>query len=415
MIRAIEECPHRELTGAPGEGNCRLLGTITGLARPNALRVKEDACRACCAGPVPEPRRINPVVASLVSRLAEEVERAGGEPGCDVRRAGELRDWARRHLALAKPDLARIYTPARVSRRCHYLGDEVVLNAVKDQPLNRDIAIWACHHSSHETTTRDGCLLCRDWTDRPRPAPRRLADLLPAPTRRGSAVRRWAVGVRTAPRNIPTLNWTLDSLARAGWDPPRIFEDLSTTIAARHAKCPVSTRDPAVGAFANFYLGLSELVLRHSEADAYLMVEDDVIFYDRQNLREYLEDVLWPTDPPGVISLYCSSVDSRPDPGWHETKARWQWGALAFIFPARLASAFVADPVVLTHGWCQPTRVRDAVDFLVGAWAQIRGIPVHYPCPSLAQHIGDTSTIWPTIERKKVRMADRFLLDDEPD
>ena len=179
------------------------------------------------------------------------------------------------------------------------------------------------------------------------PAPRRLAELLPPPPRRGPAVRKWAVGVRSAPRNVPTLDWTLDSLVRAGWESPRIFEDLPTTIAARHAKCPLSTREPAVGAFPNFYLGLSELVLRHPDADAYLMVEDDVIFYDRQNLREHLEQVLWPSDPPGVISLYCSSVDSRAEAGWHQKEGRWQWGALAFIFPAPTRLGLGRRPVGL--------------------------------------------------------------------
>jgi hypothetical protein len=178
MMRPVEACPHRESTGVSGEGNCRLLGIITGVVRTSALRVEDDACRACCMGPVPGPRLINPVVASLLSRLAEEVERAGGEPGCDARRAGELRDWARRHLALAEPDLAKVYQPARVSRRCHYLGDRIGPGPVEDEPRLAGGATWSCRHPSHETTTGDGCQLCRDWTDRPRPAPRPLAELL---------------------------------------------------------------------------------------------------------------------------------------------------------------------------------------------------------------------------------------------
>jgi hypothetical protein len=415
MIRAVEECPHRQPTGAPGEGLCRLLGAITGVTRPAALRVGDDACRACCAAPVPEPRRINPVLASLVSRLAEEVERAGGEPGCDARRAAELRDWARRHLALAGPDLQRVYQPPRATRDCHHLGERLGPGPAEDGAPSTEGAAWSCRHPSHETTTRDGCLLCRDWADRPRPAPRPLAELLPPPPRRGPAVRSWAVGVRSAPRNVPTLDWTLDSLARAGWESPRIFEDLPTPIAARHARCPVSRREPAVGAFLNFYLGLAELVLRHPEADAYLMVEDDVIFYDRQDLREHLEGVLWPSDPPGLISLYCSSVYSRPDPGWYQKEGRWRWGSQVFIFPRELARAFVADPLILSHRWSHPIHGLYGVDVLIGAWAELNGIPVHYPCPSLAQHIGDTSTLWESLRLQGDRLADRFLLDVEPD
>src|SRR5262249_10916329 len=172
--------------------------------------------------------------------------------------------------------------------------------------------------------------------------PRPLAELLPFPPRRGPAVRTWAVGVRSAPRNVPTLEWTIDSIVRAGWEFPRIFEDLPTPRAARHANCPISTRDPGIGAFPNFHLGMCEPVLRHPDADAYLMVEDDVIFYDRQNLREYLEQVLWPSDPPGLISLFCSSAYSRPDPGWYRKEGRWRWGSQVFVFPKEAARAFVA-------------------------------------------------------------------------
>ncbi len=145
------------------------------------------------------------------------------------------------------------------------------------------------------------------------------------------------------------------------------------------------------------------------------MAEDDVVFYDRQDLRQHLEQILWPSDPPGVISLYCSSVESHSDPGWYQKEGRWHWGALAFIFPTEVARAFVADPLVLSHGWTQSAPVLHGVDVLVGGWAELRSIPVHYPCPSLAQHIGDTSTIWPSLERHGVRLADRFLLDVEPE
>src|SRR5262249_42797670 len=151
----------------------------------------------------------------------------------------------------------------------------------------------------------------------------------------------------------------------------------------------------------------SELVLRHPDADAYLMVEDDVIFYDRQNLREHLEEILWPSDPPGVISLYCSSVDSCPEPGWYQKKGSWHWGALAFVFPTELARSFITDSLVLSHRWTQPSHVLHGVDVLVGAWAELNGIPVHFPCPSLAQHIGDTSTLWPSLQREGARLADR--------
>src|SRR4051794_35349759 len=124
-MRAMQECPHRETTGAAGEGGCRLIAEITGGDRPSARRVGDDACRACCAGPGRGPRQINPVLASLVSRVAGAVIQAGGEPGCDAGRAAVLHDWARRHLAIAGPEAERAYRPARLDRACNYLGERI--------------------------------------------------------------------------------------------------------------------------------------------------------------------------------------------------------------------------------------------------------------------------------------------------
>jgi hypothetical protein len=257
--------------------------------------------------------------------------------------------------------------------------------------------------------------LCRDWTDRPRPEPRPIAELVPSAPRQGPAVRTWAVGIRSAPRNIPTLDWTLDSLVRAGWESLRIFEDLSTTVAARHAKCPISTRDPKIGAFSNFLLGLCELVLQHPGADAYMMMEDDVILYDRQNLREYLEQILWPSDPPGLISLYCPSSYSRPAPGWYCREEGWLAGSQVFIFPKETARAFVSDPEIWAHRWNDRAQGLHGVDRAIGTWAIRNGIPVYFPCPSLAQHIGDTSSIWQSYRLKDDHRAHPFLGDVEQD
>jgi hypothetical protein len=399
-IRPVEACPHRD----PAGPSCRLVAAVVGVDLPGSGLVGWDACRACCAGPVPDALRVGPVVASLVAKAAESAVRAGGVEGLDAGRAEGLKRWARNYLIAAGPELATAYTPPRLTRPCHFLGG----------PIGPATGVErSCLHPSHETTTPDGCLLCRDWTDRPRPGSRPLEELLPAPPRRGPAVRHWAVGVTTSPRGRPTLDWTLDSLARAGWDDPRVFEDLPTTIAPRHAGRPLSTRIPALGAWPNFYLGLAELVVRHPEADAYFMVQDDVLFYDRQDLREYLERILWPSAPPGPISLYCPSFYSRPGSSWHRFEGSWAGGALAFIFPREQARQFVADPRVLAHRWSEDGRGLVAIDAVVGAWAHCSEIPVYFPCPSLAQHIGDVSTLWSVHSSNSVRLADRFLADVE--
>ena len=214
----------------------------------------------------------------------------------------------------------------------------------------------------------------------------------------------------TAPRRVATLDACLDSLIRAGWERPRLFVDTATTIATRHIGLPLTVREPRIGAFPNYYLALAELVMRDPEADAYMLAEDDVLFSDREDLRAYLEDVLWPSDSVGAVSLYCSSVYTRPDPGWHRFDGEWVWGALAFIFSPESARRFLSDPLIFAHRTSKDEGLADT-DALIGVWSHQRDLPLFFPTPSLVQHIGDTSSLWPASRALGLRRADRFAGD----
>ena len=97
MVREPETCPHRE-AGANGAAACRLLLELTGLEDSEVGQVGRDACGACCRHPLPTPRRINPVIASLLSKVTSGLIASGGRPGCDVGKAAELGRWAERQL-----------------------------------------------------------------------------------------------------------------------------------------------------------------------------------------------------------------------------------------------------------------------------------------------------------------------------
>lgn len=58
----------------------------------------------------------------------------------------------------------------------------------------------------------------------------------------------------------------------------------------RFADLPRSERDEPLGAFANWYLALAELVMRSPRAEAYFMVQDDVVF--ARGVRPFLERAL---------------------------------------------------------------------------------------------------------------------------
>jgi len=411
----VEQCPFRDQVReekGTESARCRLLQEITGVEKSQWCRVGRDACEACCRSFPPSHAEINPVIASLLYQLTDRVIARGGIVGCPAGKATALQSWAQVNLEVDHPegDLSR--QPERATKTCCYLGPR---RGVRIQPSasgHLQLPVFDCRHPNHEETTLEECESCRDWAAQPGPVPSPIEQLVPAPgKRRGPRIRRWAVGVTTAPRRQPTLALCLDSMTRAGWDSAsslRLFVDSAVTIPERFADLPLTFRESKIGAWPNYYLALMELLMRDPEADAFMLVQDDAIFYDRQDLRAHLEQVLWPADPVGLVSLYCSKAYTQRKPGWHKKKGRWAWGALAFIFPRELAKRFVCDPIVLDHRWSGPKSGLVIIDFVIGAWASRHNVAIYYPCPSLVQHIGDTSTLWPHERAANIRRADRF-------
>ncbi|HUY88401.1 MAG TPA: hypothetical protein VMV10_06685 [Pirellulales bacterium] len=218
-------------------------------------------------------------------------------------------------------------------------------------------------------------------------------------------VQSWAVGVTTAPRREPTLARCLKSLAEAGWNEPRLFAEPSVETPAN---LPTSRRDVQLGAFPNWYLGLTELVLREPLADAYLMCQDDVLL--AASLRAYLERTLWPGERVGIVSAYRPSHYEQRGPGYQIEDRGWEtWGALAYVFPNPSARALLADPLVINHRHHGPASGMQNIDSVVGSWCLRSKMPYFVHVPSLAQHIGHTSTIWQSCQAAGPRRAAEFL------
>jgi hypothetical protein len=104
--RSVEECPYRDAASA-GAGTevacCKLLLRLTGATDASWGVVRREACVACCASTRPSPDRLNPVVASLLYGLTEEVIRRGGLPDCSAAAAADLRRWAETEVDVALP------------------------------------------------------------------------------------------------------------------------------------------------------------------------------------------------------------------------------------------------------------------------------------------------------------------------
>jgi hypothetical protein len=345
---------------------CDRLARLIGSAQLDWCEVRRDVCDACCRSDAPVRSGINPVIASLLYVAASKILQRGGTEGCDVAKASLLQQLGEDNLQCVFPS-----------------GDG-------PPNLNGD------RSSDEESNT-------------PPVMPPPLSELIPIPTVRcGSAVSSWAVGVTTSPRKEPTLDRCLHSLIRAGWERPRLFVDGGTQLVDGQTDLPVTYREEKVGAWSNFYLALLELLMRQPDADAYLLVQDDALFYDGQNVREYLESSLWPDSDVAAVSLYCPQPYTRRQPGWYALDGLWVWGAQAFVFSNSAARQFAVDQQVFEHRWAG-WRTDAQIDVLIGNWARRLGRRVHYPVPSLVQHIGQTSTLWPAGRTTGKRRASWFL------
>lgn len=322
--------------------SCGLLQRLTGLRNSDHCAVSRDACTACAAWYPPTEDHLNPVVASLLFTLTSSVIQSGGAAECDVGRATELQKLA---LTSIPHDSDAIPIRDHVERQ-------------------------------HNTSIVD------------------IGMIVPRPVQRyGPAVREWAVAVTTAPRRQTTLNLCLDSLNIAGWSAPRIIADGDVVIEEQWRHLPVTHRNPQIGAWPSYYLTLIELLMRQPQADAFLIVQDDVVMFRHSGLRDYLESILWPDRRPGVVSLFCSRAYMKNTPGWHCLDTSLVWGGQALIFSGEAAVELVSDPRIVRHRF-QGDRGLTGIDGLIGAWAFDTNTPVYVSSPSLSQHIGHVSSLW---------------------
>lgn len=357
------ECPYRRPVNGSPEGQlatCGVLRELTGVTDDTLCRVRPDACRACCTWFRPSPQHINPVVASALYCLTSQIIDRGGMPGCDPEQALRLNELACENI-----------------------------------PYEQDFV------SDSDTVHGQANVDCVD-----------LSTLIPRPRRRcGPHVTRWAVAVTTAPRAQPTLDACLMSLAAAGWERPRLFVDGPVRLPDSASNLPATRRDPHIGAWPSYYLALVELVMRAPHADAYMLVQDDAVLFQHAMLRSYLEEILWPGKRPGVISLFCSRAYTRHEPGWHQLNERFAIGALTIIFSQEAALGFLRDSKVIEHRLSPGADGLTNIDGVIGEWALRTRVPIHLPTPSLVQHVGHVSSLWPEVRAFGTRRANRFAGD----
>lgn len=279
---------------------------------------------------------------------------------------------------------------------CDYRSAESVKNVACACPSgNRTIPAYSCtkHGLCTVSTTFipsdksvKVCALCTDYSKAESKSPKK-----------------WAYGVTTVPsRKSNLLVKTITSLAKAGWDNPRLFVDGGSVDDWKGCKLPLTIREKT-NALSNWWLGMHELYARNPLADYFMMVQDDVLFVS--NLREYIEATPWPGR--GYLNLYTfpdNLVIAQGKKGFFRASTKKMGlGALALVFDKEsivkiLASEHMVEkfrPIDVVTGKekKQPQRAVKAIDGGV-AWAMsVAGMSEWCHNPSLVQHIGEVSTL----------------------
>lgn len=231
----------------------------------------------------------------------------------------------------------------------------------------------------HRETTASRCQHCPDRVSS------RFDSLLGLPS--GSGVSRVACAVTTAPRTVETLTQCLDACHAGGFE-PIVFAEPGSPVPSG---VETVRREITLGAWPNYRETLREMVDRTTDSEAILLLQDDTIVASHdgaEDLHHYLCRVIWPD--AGVVSIYCAKPYAQDVPGWYAPPRRWVWGACAFVWRRAEAAHFLRK---FAPRWDREGRTRH-IDVAIGRWAHRFGVPIRYCSPSLAQHIGNTSTLW---------------------
>ena len=209
---------------------------------------------------------------------------------------------------------------------------------------------------------------------------------------------KWAVGMTTSPRRPATLERSARSLMQAGFSPLLCVEP-ETALPVSLQALPRVQRVERLGAFGNWLQTVQDLFDNDPDAEAILVVQDDVIF--APDLRRFLEHDLWPAQDCGVVSLYSPQKAGYEDDGpvgCRQVNGRWLIGACAYLFPRVVAEELVRLPLARewrgrARGQSQTAVDRKAIDTFVGHALEQMQRSVWYYNPSLAQHISPVSTL----------------------
>lgn len=167
---------------------------------------------------------------------------------------------------------------------------------------------------------------------------------------------KWYVAVTTAPRKECTLEATLQSLERCGWEPVVFAEPGSTPTDRLTYNNPTK-----LGVWYNWIQSVR--VALESDADVIFTVQDDCEFHPES--KAFTESIMWPASSCGFISLYTPKHYSthnpyilskmrRKDPNASELKqagvnriyTQSLWGACALVWPRKVLEKVINHSLI---------------------------------------------------------------------
>ena len=187
---------------------------------------------------------------------------------------------------------------------------------------------------------------------------------------------KWGIGMFTTKSRTQGMRArTLESYRGSGFDPPTLFTDSNQN-----------------GGIWNLHHALKTLVEESPDADAYMIVEGNVLF--SKNMREYLEKELWHSvgDHGCICSVFTPTIYASPD-RWHaENRGSRTWMSQCQIYHPLSAKKMVSD---LEKELRLPSPQRQ-IDAAVGGWAEDNGVNIWFHSPSLTQHVFPQKTSYET-------------------
>lgn len=197
-----------------------------------------------------------------------------------------------------------------------------------------------------------------------------------------------AVAVITAPRMLPTLERTLDSLREGGFNQTiHVFAEPDTLpVGWSLPRIRLHQNSERLGLYPN-WLNAAGWLLSNTDASYLMLCEDDVEFC--ASAAAGLWHGLTILERVGYVSLYTPvrSVDLADipiRPGWSQLNlGRLSWGALAYAFPRQVLAEIVRSE--------KEPEAESTDSHISEHIRRIKRICWHH-LPSLARHTGDLNS-----------------------